>query len=79
MAFYIPTYNPPCIFEATEEQLEAYSALNKAGLDYARAYRNTIGLFSMFSISRYKKMKETEQKYHQARERYSKSLKRRTK
>lgn len=72
MAIYLPHVMEP--FMGTDEQWAAYFMLQSAGLDYISAYRDTIGIFALFSRSKNRRLKEAQKFYYDARDAYWKSL-----
>lgn len=65
---FIPHLQEP--YKGTRKQREAYLAQQRAGLEYVKAYRKTIGWLAVFSIKKYKAIKAKEREYLKAREHY---------
>jgi hypothetical protein len=72
MPIHIPTLMEP--FQGTDEQWAAYFKQQSAGLDYVIAYGNTIGIFALFSRKKNRLLKQARDRYHEARDAYSKSV-----
>ena len=72
MPIHIPILIEP--FNGTPEQWQAYFDQQSAGMDYIMAYRDTIGIFALFSRKKAKNLEEARKKYHQARDKYWSTL-----
>lgn len=62
MPIHIPTYTPPSTIDPPE-CFDLYLKLQEAGLDYVIAYRETIGVFAIFSRKKARTLKEARKNY----------------
>lgn len=68
MAIHIPHLMEP--FRGTQEEWQAYFKHQRASFEFVQAYRDTIGIFALFSRKKNKRLKEAEADYHKTRDAY---------
>lgn len=68
MPIYIPSVFSPLVW--TENSWNAYQALHKTEMEYIAAYRDTIGVFALFSRKKKNRLRETQVTYRRARDNY---------
>lgn len=73
MAIHIPALFPP--FRWTKASWDAWMKHHHASMRYINAYRDTIGIFAIFSPKKNRALKEAEQEYKAATKNYYKVLK----
>lgn len=73
MAIFVPPLMDPLVW--TRRNYEAWMRHHNASMDFIQAYRDTLSIFGMFSIKKNRRVKETQQALHKARDNYYAILK----
>lgn len=70
MPIHIPPVMSPMVW--TQRSWDAYVVLHKSEMEFLRAYRDTIGIFALFSRKKAKRLKEAKAAWRESRAEYYK-------
>lgn len=72
MPIHIPPVMSPLVW--TDKSWKAYQSLHKSEMEFINAYRETIGVFAIFSRKKNNRLKEAQANYRKQRDKYYEAI-----